>query len=320
MAKIAIVSNRENAAISHVLKPVAQALGVDMHYYPFPELDIEAYDLIHLGYLGLLEREDLQRSAITSLNVWNIAIERISAWMNDGWISAYDHYVVDDTTTFQLLGQMGSSDISLIPLAFDPSTFAPLPVPDVAFTVGTFCNAYPSKRWEIVHAACEIAKVRCFCQVLDPNRTHYSIDPVRDAYSHMHVFAHTSYTDTNSMPAHEALLCGLPVLSTHNFGIHRVLQEGVNGHFHNGSAADLAEKILLAKENYTHLRKGALATPLPLLKEAINGYSKLFSKLLDGEPVPIVRPEIADTCLKVRGLRTDGSISPGRGKTRVWSS
>jgi hypothetical protein len=38
MERVAILSNRENSAISHVLRPVAEALDIDLHYYPYETL------------------------------------------------------------------------------------------------------------------------------------------------------------------------------------------------------------------------------------------------------------------------------------------
>jgi hypothetical protein len=286
------MSNRKGSAISHVLEPVARALDIDIFYYPYEDMDdMRDYDLVHIGYIGLAEDKGfLHEIATVTANVWNISVAKTPIWASTNFMAEWDHFIVDDTTTYQTLGQLGASNITLIPLAFEHSHFKPLPTPDSEFTVGVFCNNYPSKRYHVVYEACELAGVRCFCQVLDCNRTHYSLNPIEDVYKHIHVLAHASYTDTNSMPVQEALLCGRPVLSTHNFGVHRVLRDGLNGYFYGGSAGELAEKILMAKERYEELREGVLHhTPKPPLEEAINGYRDLFGRLLGGEELPLVQ-------------------------------
>jgi glycosyltransferase involved in cell wall biosynthesis len=298
MERVAILSNRENSAISHVLRPVAEALDIDLHYYPYETLgDVERYDLVHVGYIGLVDEDFLNRCAMTSVNVWNIAIDKIVAW-NDAYKQQWDHFVVDDTTTLQIFGQLGATNVSLIPLAFDPAPFQPIPPPSSEFTVGVFCNDYPSKRYGVVFEACRLADVKCFAQIMDSQRTLYNIDPVRDFYRHVHVVAHASLTDTNSMPVQEGLLCGRPALTTHNFGVHRVLRDGFNGYFHDGSVNDLAEKIILAATNYEALRVGTRATPPPPLDEAIYGYKRLFDRLLSGEELSLVQRKVdADTAV-----------------------
>lgn len=285
MDKIAILSNRENSAISHVLTPVARALDIDIHYHPYPHLgDITKYDVVHVGYVGLASDELLENVGTVSLNVWNISVEKIPTWLATHGIKDWDHFVVDDVVTYQTLGQLGSEALTLIPLAFDASGFDVLPVPDEEFTVGIFCNNYPSKRSKVVFDACKLAGVRCFFQALDPNRTHYSIDPVRDVYRHIHVLAHASFTDTNSMPVWEAQLCGRPVITTHNFGVHRVITDGVNGYFYGGGAAELAEKIIKVRNRYDEMRELTIKwRRKPPLQEAIAKYKKLFKRLAAGD-------------------------------------
>jgi glycosyltransferase involved in cell wall biosynthesis len=291
--KIAILSNRENSAISHVLRPVAEALGVDLFYYPYSDLDqLAQYDLVHIGYVGLLDKEEVDKLKLCSINVWNVSVNKIKDWAAS--IGEWAHYVVDDTTTLQLLGQLGADGMSLIPLAFDPTPFQQLSTPKGEFTVGMFCNAYPSKRYDVAYHACKELGVKLYLQLLPPSRTLYNLDPVRDVYSHIHTIVHCSYTDTNSMPVYEALLCGRPAISTHNFGVHRFLKDDENGVFFDGSVDDLKEKILYVKENYDRLASGTLLTPRPPLEEAIEKYRAMFCKLLEVDSLSdVLQPDVA---------------------------
>lgn len=242
-----------------------------------------AYDLVHAGYFQYLSFYDGYLVPPTTANVWHIPIGREEEYGQRLHNWSVERIVVDDVMTFQQLGQLGFENCDYISIMFDGSKFKPLPVPEGPFTVGVFCNNYPYKRWEVVAQACQDVGVVCHAMITPQDRKTYDVDPVEDVYKHVHVLASATFIDTNSLPLREALLCGRPVISTHNDGMRRVVQDGVNGAFFDGSRAGLVDAIKLVQSQYQHFRVNAIDTDMPdnylLACQYMNMWSRVLEKL-----------------------------------------
>jgi hypothetical protein len=274
-----------------------RALGVDAVSYTTrgamaDEEVFQDYDIVHFGYLLGVGDEGIEwiNTIIPPItgNVWHVPPERQQAYAATLFAINAQRIFVDDTTTLQLLGQMGFTEVAMVPLAFDPTIkFHHLPPPVGPFTVGAFGDSYPHKRFPVIREACKIAGVEFYDAVHDYRQREgvfETLDPVADVYAHIHTLAHASFNDTNSLPAEEALACGRPVLSTISYGMTRVLQDGVNGYFYDGSARDLARKIVTMRERYEVMAGGARATVFPDPRAAAQVYLDTFNTILEEAP------------------------------------
>ena len=284
--KIAIFSEHPNSAIDHVLRPVVAYLReegwtVDK-YGPRDTPSLDGYDVAHFGWLGVAPKVANAASCPTTVGMWSVPVAKVAQYGRALQFNDYNHHIVDDTMTLQILGQLGITNVTMIPLEFDTSAFKPLLLPtDSDFRVGVFGNAYDSKRFHVVRDACKEAGVDYFPQIFEPGRALYMLDPLQDVYPHAHVFVHASFIDTNSMPLQEALLCGRPVVTTHNDGIHRYVQHKVNGCYYDGSVSDLASKLKWMREHYAFLLEGVKRTRIHSAHKGPRAYKKVFERVVE---------------------------------------
>ena len=292
--RVAVLAGFKDGAIDQVMRPLvafAKAKGVDVDLigtYDITDLDATAeqinntYDLLHYGFFmyhkGLGPRIFIPQTA----NLWHIGVENIERYQQLILNADFKRIVVDDGDhmTIQQLGQMGFTKVTPIPIMFDYGRFHHLPIPKGPFTVGIFCNDYNFKRFDIIIKAAERAEVECHAMIMPEGRHTYALDPIRDVYSHIHALAHATFVDTNSLPAREALLCGRPILATRNGGLDRVLKDGVNALWHDGSIADLAAKMKQMRDDYDNLAAGARATILPDLSTSADQYIKVWENVI----------------------------------------
>lgn len=287
--KVNYFSGWPNGGIDQVgqaLQGSLKKLGVDFNIirvYEPPTDEMNDCDVIHCGYYRYYDyiREVAYRPV--TANVWHVSISDDSQTHLFLSRSNIREIVVDDVATLQNLGFHGFMNVHKIPLPMTVEKFHHLPPPEGEFTVGVFCNDYGYKRWETVVKAAKLAGVRCAAYVMPENRKEYLLDPVTDVYANVHTLASATFVDTNSLPLREALLCGRPVISTQNDGLGRVLREGVNGYWHNGTPPDLAEKILLTKQNYETLAAGARTTQMESQEEIAKAYVRMWEKVLREE-------------------------------------
>lgn len=285
--KLALIAGANSATrrVLDTLAPLLRALGAEVD-----RLDAEAvhrgrnfaeYDLVHFGYLLGLSPENAAVIAppITG-NVWHLAAEHNPRYAQRLIELTPARIFVDDVITLQGLGQMGFTEVTLVPLVFDPSAFSPLPPPPGPFTVGAFGDDYPSKRFEVIREGCKLAGVDFFDAVQDRHERIWLLDPIQDVYAHVHAMAHASFHDTNFLPGLEALACGRPILSVHNYGIDRVLSHGTNGLFYDGSPRDLAGKICRLQDHYASYRRGVERTTFPLPTASARSYFDAFQRIL----------------------------------------
>lgn len=290
--KIALISGFPDGAIDQVMQPLCKGLrakGVECDVFDTykvtsnkaADMSFDDYDLVHFGYYnyGFAYRGHIAKPM--TANIWHIpitkAVEYSEALINTG----FERVVVDDTATLQALGQTGIMHVTPIELFFDYDKFYTLPKPEGEFTVGVFCNNYQYKRWEVVVEACEELDIMCHPVIAQKERRTYDINPIEDVYSHCHVMVHATFVDTNSLPIREALLCGRPSIVTHSDGLNRIIKEGVNGLYFDGSKGDLKRAILRAKRDYDTLRQGAINTKLPDPVGIVDNYIDMFEKVLD---------------------------------------
>ena len=289
--KIALLSGFPNGAIDQVMQAIQKAtapLGIETDilgvYKPeFKDTDLNNYDIAHAGfypYFMMTPPENLP--AGMTANVWHISFAPGGGLLPDLVRNGHEinRFIVDDVMTLQQLGLVGFTDVTKIPLPVDPSKWHHLPAPKSEFTVGIFCNDYPYKRWEVVVQAAKQAKVKCLAFVMPEGRKDYDLDPLNDIYAKVHVLASATFVDTNSLPLREALMCGRPVVSTQNDGMSRVLVDGVNGYWFDGSTKDLAEKLTYCKENYERLAAGARNTTMESLEYIGQAYKKVWEGVL----------------------------------------
>jgi glycosyl transferase family 1 len=286
--RVALITGPANSAVDQVMTILARGLAEhDIEAVLFPTTEIcpgtyEGFDLVHYSFYRFLRTSYEEILPPITVNVWGFSIKTMEMGIN--WIRQYDiaRLFVDDTMTLQILGQSGYTNVTQAALLFDPGKFRPLPAPDAPFTVGVFGNDYydGSKRFAIAEAACERAGVVYYPMIMDPSRTVYTVDPIEDVYSRVHVLAHCSFIDTNSLPCLEALACGRPILTIRNYGLGRVLHDGVNGLWYDGSVHDLADAIKRARDNYESLAAGARATVFPDNAASVAIYAETFRRIV----------------------------------------
>ena len=286
--KLALVSNYKNSAIDIIMESMLsyfeQEFDVTTFHTndPLPEDNFEKFDLAHFGWLLSVPPEVIPP---TTANIWSLSVFQdpknpcsIGGYAQQLTHTRPDRIIVDDISTLQLLGQLGWTKTTMIPLAFN-TDLKLLPYPE-EFTIGYFGNNYPSKRFEVIEAAAGLAEVPLVGYKFDPNRTVYAVDP-EQIYESMSVYVHASFQDTNSMPVMEALKCGRPVISTRNYGLERVLNDGWNGYWFDGSAEDLVKKIQEVRKREIMMRDEAKNTILPSLYDSAMQYLEVFHEVLD---------------------------------------
>lgn len=303
--KIAIITELQNSAIDLVMRTVAKHTTADVTLFDVRageecnEEILREFDLVHLGWYDLFrilfENGENPLGIPLTTNFWNLRMTGYPASQPRGSVSMENMWqcflqllapaaiVVDDLHTLQGLAQLNYFKTHLIPLVFDYSKFKPLPVPDTPFTVGVFGNDYGSKRFFIVREACEMAGVEYFPCIQSSSRKLYHLDPIRDVYRHIHVLAHASILDTNSMPVREALLCGRPVLTTRNGGTMRIVEDGKNGYFYDGTVEDLAQKIALIQRRYKSMQAHSQYSRANFesVPASVRLYEKMWRKAID---------------------------------------
>ena len=286
--RVALLAGHPNGAIDQVmqtLKVAVAPLGVEADvlcvYKPGFDENLDDYDLVHCGYFAYFGGVENKTYRPITANVWHVGNRNEEKVKNFLARSSICRIVVDDVMTLQQLGQENITSVVKIPLPVNPEKWHHLPTPSGEFKVGVFCNDYPYKRWQVVVQAAKKAGVKCLAFVMPEGRSNYDLDPLKDVYANVHGLISATFVDTNSLPLREALLCGRPVITTQNDGMGRVLKDGVNGYWFDGSQTDLTEKILLMKENYEALAAGARATTVESLPDIASAYKRVWEKVIE---------------------------------------
>jgi len=284
--KVALIAEWPNCGTDHVMHTIQETIapkGIEadiFNVHKLDEVDLTKYDVVHFGFYDYCRALKANNyPAVITANVWHMSFANET---DKAILDKYniDQLIVDDVMTLQQLGLLGFTNVTKIPMPINPNKFPHLEEPNTEFTVGVFCNNYWYKNPEKVISAAKLAGIACHATVMDENRTSYNLDPIKDIYSKVHILASGTFVDTNSLPLREALLCGRPVLSTQSDGMGRVLRDGVNGYWYNGSITDLAEKMLLCKENYTMLAEGARNTVFESVDDIANSYINMWEKIV----------------------------------------
>jgi len=288
--KVALVSGRGAGAIDWVLQDLQFGLQqvrpewtVDLVRFAgkvYADLGFDGYDVVHLGYAAYTLVKGLAFDVPLTSNVWHVVPSRLPYFRDLLSPIGFARIIVDDIGSLQMLGQAGFTQITPIPMAFNPDRYSRLSPPEVPFTVGCFGEDTNEKRFDIVRRACREAEVLCYMMVPPVDRKVFLLDPVEDVYSQIHVLAHASFLDTNCRPGLEALACGVPVLSTLNEGMRRV-SNGGNVTFYDGSVQDLATKIREVKGKYNWHRECAAYTSFPSLEMIALKYVEVFEKIVE---------------------------------------
>lgn len=285
--KIALVSFAENSAVDQVMRDLKTGLSrvrpdwdVTLLRGLVKDLDLDDYDLVHVGYAGYTFGYAPTAGCPVTTNVWHIRPDRIAYHVQHFTEQGFARFVVDDVMTLQILGQMGYTNVTPIPMAFDRSRWEPLGPPAGEFTVGCFGDNVFHKRFDVIQRGCFAAGVKAYMMVLPHIRHSFDLNPVEDVYSQIHVYAHASFTDTSSRPAMEALACGRPVISTMNDGLRRLAIPG-NINFFDGSVEDLAKTIGFVKTYYEQYRAATLQTPFPDLNMIALKYAYMFEQVVE---------------------------------------
>jgi hypothetical protein len=253
-----------------------QAVAGDDNFF------FDDYDIVHFGYAKLYEFW-IRRGGVTppaTANTWNVGhrTRLQETWGHLAW--EFAHIFVDDVTTLQALGQSGYTKVSIAPMTLSTREFHALPAPP-EFTVGTFCTHYPDKRVEVIVDGAKQAGVECLAFVFPSQpRSFQALDPLQDVYARLSVYIHASFTDTNSLTAMEALACGRPVIATRSAGLSRVLQDGFNGCYFDGSAEDLAKKIRGVRSRYEDYARNAAVTPFPPISASAAIYARVWREIV----------------------------------------
>ena len=288
--RVLMLSTWPDAAVDYVLHDLRRFLPSDIEaeiIHPAVIQDDDKlldmyndFDLIHMGYYGQIAGDVTSISPPITANVWHIGLESIAKSISGLAGANIQHLFADDTTSVQILGQNNITAVTLVPPPFDPARVPELPLPP-RFTVGVFCSNFPHKRWNVAVEACDEADAECYAAVLPWMRKQYFLKPMRDVYPHISVLVNASFCDTGSLPCFEALRAGRPVITTHSHAMHRVVQDGVNGYFFDGSPGDLAHKISLVQDNLATLREGALATPFPDMQAIATTYATIWRRIAE---------------------------------------
>lgn len=285
--RVALLAGYPSGAIDQAMQSLKVGLaGISveadvLHVYERDfDKHIESYDIVQAGYYPYTLRLEGRNSCPVVANVWHIGAGNEARYANEIARMDIAHIVVDDVMTLQQLGQMGFTNVSKIPMPLNPAKWHHLPPPAGRFTAGVFCNDYEYKRWDVVVKGAKQAGVKCLAFVMPEGRSTYELNPIQDVYAKVHVLASATFVDTNSLPLREALLCGRPVISTHNDGMGRVLKPWANGFWFDGSPRDLAEKLKLCEANYEKLASGARETRMEDLSTIAHTYKQVWEKVL----------------------------------------
>lgn len=284
--KIALVTPRKGSAIHGVMSTLKTALDAKRPgCFEMVTIDsiqktdqLEEYDIVHLGHPVLFPYHARKLfGALFTCNVWHVALDRIIPHREGLALLNLSHIFVDDLTTLQMMGQFGYTSVTLVPLPFDPTPFENVKVerPHNPYTVGVFAELDPSKRIYTVINGAKEAGVACIALCPPRHRGLYTINPVEDFYKHIDVYVHASFLDTNSLPAMEAAACGIPVISTRNYGLERI-QSAV--HWFDGSVEHLAETIKAIRGLNPALD---YVPEFPSISSIANQYLEAWDRLLE---------------------------------------
>jgi hypothetical protein len=283
---IAFLMSFRNSGADQVFKPIIRGLTARGHeifpIYPDMPFPQERFNIVHHSWLGVPHGESLL-SAARTCNIWSVPLGKVNSYMRQINELGFDNLVVDDVMTLQILGQCDFTAVDLIPMVMDP--LPPLEFhPADPIVLGIMGNSYDSKRFDIVHRAFKGLKgpkeFKLYAATFPAERRLFVMDPIKDYYKHISIHIHSSFMDTNSLPAMEALAQGIPVIATRSHGLERVLKPGINGEWFDGSAEDLRAKILKMSDSLHQYFEKAHQTIFPSVTESTDLYEQMFERLV----------------------------------------
>src|SRR3990172_1950581 len=146
---IALVSGPLNSpthrAMSCLVGPL-EAMGHEVALVEFGKRPDWDYDIVHYATYQMRDSYSL-RGGLQSANVWNIPTDKSA--LVPIRLRKYGYHLVmtDSSIVTMMLGQRGWTDVRLVPLAVDMSSFTPLDTPSGEFAVWVLGADCPSKRW-----------------------------------------------------------------------------------------------------------------------------------------------------------------------------
>lgn len=282
--KIAVVAGPPNSATNKVMRDMlpywkeqfdTTLLGPDPQEWP--SLTLNEFDLVHFGWIGYATLHQQFTEALITANVWQVGelYKQYRSWLDT---VQFSRIVVDDKFTVMQLGQLNYLRTTEIPLTCDLQN-SRLPYPK-EITLGYFGNDYPSKRFSVVDAAGDSLGIPVSGFSLRKERPVYALD-IEDVYSSMSIFVHSSFHDTNSLTAMEAMSYGRPVIATYSPGLARTLRSGYNGCWFDGSIEDLMVKVEALKKDFNFHSYSAMETVFPSVGICARRYARMFNEVLD---------------------------------------
>ncbi len=242
----------------------------------------DTYDIVHFGWVAFY-KPWLERGGVTppvTANMWNLGFQMHVREQYLLGAREFAHIFVDDCGTLMGLGINGHTNVTLAPMVVNRRLHKPLPSPK-HFAAGTLCVAVFDKRADVVIGGCQEAGIECLAYVFPPTyRNFNALRPSEDVYARLSVYVQAAFIDTNSLPAMEALATGRPIVAIRSEGISRILQDGVNGLFFDGSVPDLARKLIVIRDNYPYFVEGALATKFPEPRTSAQLYVNVWKELV----------------------------------------
>ena len=302
--KIAILNTWAGGAVHNVFYPMSNYLntldGVECDYITVRDnlekgnfdRSFDNYDIVHVSYFAnLLKIKDHIEVPFTT-TVHHLAPHaaeqavRLLAFSRPYGITTADPFCQ------RQLGQYGVMPVHLIPYSFDhkvfegsdmPITYKTEAVPFGLCYLG--CDS-PAKRFDMIaEVAAEMGIEDNGIDRKTRNEEEDFLDQetINKMYENSHVYVSAGWNDGGPLPPQEALLCGLPVITTRVGMMTQLIKPGVNGEFFDGTPRDLKDKLQKVKDNYNIYRVGAYSTQLPSVRTTSEMYMELWTQILEDE-------------------------------------
>lgn len=292
--KVLILNAWSNGAIHNVTYPIINELqDVNIEYYgvfdkSFMGINLENYDIIHFPYFlnyfdfineGLILKP---KNKPIVVNIHHICHFRLNQVKDVIKIINPQKIITHDKFTVRQLGQIGITNVVYIPQVFDHTKFHHMPSPK-EFTVGYLGKDPILKRFKVIDEACKLANVNCIKRGRDVKyewENYEPFDTILNFYKNISCYIVASFDEAGPLPPQEALLCGKPVITTHVGMMENLIQNNYNGLFTDGSAKDIAKKILYMKNNYEKFYNNCKTHNLPKVKDIAPLWREVWQELV----------------------------------------
>ena len=294
--KIAFINTWRGGAVYNISKPIADELvnrGHEVDYLTIDGINLMGnmfdpsfsdYDVVHITYFSNAAMFYEPIEVPFTVGVHHIPAIHGKAYANMIRMVSPHRVVVSNEFALIQLGQMGITDVSMIPYTFDHAPFKHMPYPD-EFTVGILGGNYETKRFTIIRQACDLAKLPLKEFVRDSadddSKDFEEQSNITKFYEGISCYAVASFDEGGPLPPQEALLCGRPVVTTYVGMMPRIIMDGVNGRFHCGSPSDLAEKLIDVRDTFSNYIIYAKDTTFPSPADSAPTWERMFEDIKD---------------------------------------